>query len=294
MNFKTPNKESKLKPDKDNKIFKCVISFFTLSILMLSSSLSWAAVVSNYDSSGRPVYLEQEIVKNPDRFLARLQLEFKRGNLAAVGQYASQLRKALPDNAEVAGLYSIYHLSKNDLFLAKDELFKAKKLQKNNFYTLIAEAMLLQRQKKYSQAEKAIKSAIAIEKTHPYPWNVLGRIYSDQGNHQKALASYQKAVDMSELFHPGHLNLGATNYLLNNLDAAVASFTNAIRLNPNSGSAHLGIALTYEATNRPLLALTHFKKSIELNPANTPALENIAIGKIDHGCGYITENRCTW
>ena len=259
------------------KLFKVIfctgiLYFFTV----YTAGYLLALPMNTLDSAGMPLYIEKEIEDAPDQFLKIIKKELETGNLESIGFIAKTLNKTMQNNPDVKALYSIYLVSKGDIITAKKELKKAVEYQKNNIYALYAEAMIKQREKEYYDAEKICKKAILKDKFHPYPRNILGRIYFDIGKYKKAYASFKKAIELVPEFLPGYSNLGAVCFTMGKNEEAIAYFKKTINLNPDSFGAHYGLAIVYETTGNNALALNAYKRSFELDSSNTALLSKIA------------------
>ena len=62
--------------------------------------------------------------------------------------------------------------------------------------------------------------------------NKLGTTYSNEGQHQKAIASYQAAIRVDQNFFQAHYNLALTYSKLGSNDKAIAEYKEALRINP--------------------------------------------------------------
>jgi tetratricopeptide (TPR) repeat protein len=246
----------------------CIINILTVTDLL-------AVSIQTIDKDGIPSYSTEQIKRDPDRFIENMKTDLRYGNLDSIGFLAERLIEVKSDVPDVRALYSIFLSSKEDVEKARQELKKATESRKESQYSLYAKAMILRLEKQYSAAIKACKKAITMDKSHPYPWNILGRIYFDRQEYKKAIASFQKAVELSANFMPAYVNLGAVSFLMGDRTQSINHFQKAIKLNPNSYSAHYGLAVVYESEGKIFLALEEFKKSLELNPGNPTALQKL-------------------
>ena len=253
----------------------CIINILTVTDLL-------AAYIQTIDKDGVPPYSTEQIkrdpdkfIENPDRFIENMKTDLRYGNLDSIGFLAERLIETGSDDPDVRALYSIFLSSKEDIEKARQELKIATKSQKETQYSLYAKAMILRIEKQYSAAIEACKKAITIDKSHPYPRNILGRTYFDRQEYKKAIASFQKAVELVPNFLPAYVNLGAVYFLMGDLTQSINHFQKAIKLNSNSYSAHYGLAVVYESEGKIFLALEEFKKSLELNPDNPTALQKL-------------------
>ncbi|MBI9090809.1 MAG: tetratricopeptide repeat protein [Desulfobacterium sp.] len=204
-----------------------------------------------------------------------MKSELRRGNLDSVGGLGQMLLEVQPENPSAMTIYSIFLTSKGEIEQAKSLLQAVPDLWKSNFFSLCAKAMIKHREKKYAAAIKLCKKAVSLDETHPYPSNIMGRVFFEEGKFDKALASFNKAIELNSDFLPGFTNLGATYYMLENYAQSINAFKRAIKLNPDEHGAHYGLALAYGAGGNNELAIGEFKKCLELKPKNPVVLSQL-------------------
>lgn len=235
----------------------------------------FAVPMQTFDDDGTPIHTEKEVKKAPDRFIEQMEIYLREGNLESIGYLATRLVKLRPDSPKVRALYSIYLASKEDIGKAKKELRAVASDHKKSLFALCAKAMILRLEKKQNAAIKVCEEAVKKDKNHPYPRNILGRIYFDLGKYKDALANFQKAAELEPGFLPAYANLGAISFLMGNNIKAIEYFQKAVELNPNSHRSRYGLALVYENAGNNMLAIREYKKSLEMKPDNPPALQKL-------------------
>lgn len=264
----------------------CWLAGLLMAAILSTTEVS-AMVFETYDSEGMPVYIDAEVKKNPDRFIDSMKAYLKQGNLDGIGFLGKILVKARPENTDVRAMYSMYLVSKGELEKAGDELDKADAFKQKSQFALYARAMILQREKKYDSAIKVCKQSIAMDKRHPYPRNILGRIYFDRGQYQQALDSFKKAVELEPDFLPGYTNLGAVSFILGDHGQSIGYFQRAIQINPAAYRSYYGLALVYENVGNNALAVAALGRSLELNPGDPAAIQKL--GEVQLKAGKYTE-----
>ncbi len=275
-----------------NKLMKLRFCLGLLFFLAVFPTTNLQAIpINTLDSEGSPIYLEKEIEKNPEQFLDIIKKELMAGNLGSIGYIAKTLQVAMPKNPDVKSLYSIYLTSTGDIIKAKKELKEAQEYQGNNLYGLYAEAMLKHRERKYHDAERICQKAILQNKTHPYPRNILGRIYFDQEMYEKAYINFKKAIELAPEFIPGYSNLGAVCFTIGKKAQSIMYFNKAISLNEDSFGAHYGLAIVYQSAGNNALALDEYSRSYELDSSKRSLLE--IIGKLQLQLGKYKEAQKT-
>ena len=248
----------------------------TICLILLAASSLHATAITTFDSAGEPSYLEQELEKDPEKYIQVMEDALRQGRLAKIGTLGKHLTRLKKEDPRVSALYSICMASKGELDDAKHYRNQALDQEEGDtLYSLTAQAMILRLEKKHSQAKKVCNKAISMDASHPYPWNVLGRIQFDLEATPKAYESFQKAVNLEKNFLPGHINLGAAAYTLGKDEASIQHFKRALKIAPRASKAHYGLGLVYIKTQRYALAADQFEKTLEIDPENTNALQEL-------------------
>eukprot|EP01059_Diplonema_ambulator_P027843 TRINITY_DN46512_c0_g1_i1.p1 TRINITY_DN46512_c0_g1~~TRINITY_DN46512_c0_g1_i1.p1 ORF type:complete len:549 (+),score=150.72 TRINITY_DN46512_c0_g1_i1:171-1649(+) len=84
-------------------------------------------------------------------------------------------------------------------------------------------------------------------------WNRLGAIQANGGNHEEALQSYNKALDLNPSFVRTHYNIGIAYSQLNRQDLSAKSFLRALELQstgPGSGKPDFGAMDIWDSLRR--------------------------------------------
>jgi len=221
------------------------------------------------------------VIANDYNASKRMQDFLRRGNLTSLSAIANRELARGADTPEIRSLYAIALAAQADVSGAEEQLNKAR--MEDNIYALYARAILLRIANKPEKAIKKIRAALAIDKNHPYPWNILGRIRFQQGKYKQAIANFTKAIELEPAFLPAYTNLGATYFSTGNIASSRKYFLQAIEINPNAYQAHQGLALVYESANRYGMAINELKKSLEIHANNLSAREKLAELQLNAG-----------
>lgn len=187
-----------------------------------------------------------------------------------------QLEIISEEKPDLVALKAIGYIAGNKLELGRSTLVEAEKNDADASYILYAKAMLLRLTKDYTNAEQIIRKAITLNKSHPYPWNILGRVQFDQKNYMDAISSFNKAISLNKNFLPAYLNLGATYIEMKNYRQALVAFSDAEKLNFLESRAYLGQTWVHELTIQYGKAISSLKKYIELTGEQIDSLEYLA------------------
>ena len=105
--------------------------------------------------------------------------------------------------------------------------------------------------------------------------NNLGNAYYRQGEHDLAIASYQKAIAIKPDYADAHNNLGVTLQELGKLEEAVASYRKALALNPDYPEAHNNLGLALQDLGKLDEAVVNYHKALAIKPDFAEAHYNL-------------------
>ena len=95
---------------------------------------------------------------------------------------------------------------------------------------------------------------------------VLGQSYAGRNKFDKAIAEYEKAIDIDEDYAPPYNSLGYTYMAKGEYDQTREAFRNYIRLIPGEANPYDSMADLLTRMGRHEEAIEHFQKAAELNP----------------------------
>jgi len=104
-----------------------------------------------------------------------------------------------------------------------------------------------------------------------------GRKYFEEGNLEKAIESWQKAVELNPEFSEGHLNLGTAFKERERPEDALYHYNKAIELNPNDFLAYYNLGLVYYQEEKFGAASEKYRKALEINPSDKDCRYNLAM-----------------
>ncbi|KAJ1725890.1 anaphase-promoting complex subunit cdc27, partial [Coemansia biformis] len=137
----------------------------------------------------------------------------------------------------------------------------------------------------------------------PEAWIAVANSFSLDGDHQAALKSLARSVQLYRSSHGGtavvprgaaggvsglayaHTLVGHESVALDELDRAQQAFRTAIRIDPRHYNAWYGLGMSYLRLGKPDLAEYHFKRAIALNAQN-PLLLQSAGAVFEHRKDY--------
>ena len=111
----------------------------------------------------------------------------------------------------------------------------------------------------------------------------IGRRYLKDGNYEKAVWEYQKALGMSPQLAPAYNGIGIAYTMLERYSAAIDAQQKALALQPDFAEAHAGLGLVYLKQNNTASALKHYRQAVALDPQFLEAHQKIAMILLNQG-----------
>ena len=111
----------------------------------------------------------------------------------------------------------------------------------------------------------------------------IGRHYLKDGDYEKAVWEYQKALGMNPKLVAAYNGIGVAYTMLEEYEAAIAAQQKALELQPGFAKAHAGLGLAYLRQDKTRLALTHYRQAVALEPQFLEARQKIAIILLNDG-----------
>lgn len=202
-------------------------------------------------------------------------VEVKR-HVADAKRYADEMRQHLVTAREVGEeIEGIREKANAEEFDNNEELEKAllELLQTPNLSFIdkaIADAYTLQRDEKIDQAIEKWRSIANIaegmdEVLAARAWFSVGYLFHTKEMWEKAIAAYDKAIDLNQDGR-AYNNRGAAQLELGRYQAAIDDFAEAIRLQPDFADAYYNQGNAWLALNEFNLAVSCFDEAIHLKP----------------------------
>ena len=148
----------------------------------------------------------------------------------------------------------------------------------------IADASMLQKNGAIEDAiEKWSSIANIVKETDSElaarAWFSVGYLYSQEGEPEKAIPAYDKAIYLRPDYAKAYNNRGASNGELGQYDAAITDLNMAIVLDPNDAEAYFNRGIVHFTSEEYESAYADFDEAIRLKPTHTEALINRGLSK---------------
>ena len=105
----------------------------------------------------------------------------------------------------------------------------------------------------------------------------LGLAYSTQGNYDKAIECYQKAIDLDPKYSDAYNNLGSVYYTQGNYDKAIEYYQKAIDLDPHSYMAYNNLGAAYDGKGDYHKEIECFQRAVQLKPRYVTPYDNLGV-----------------
>jgi tetratricopeptide (TPR) repeat protein len=134
---------------------------------------------------------------------------------------------------------------------------------------LADEAVKQIKEKKYIEAEKTLKKALALKNNDPSLHNNLGLALRHQGRYKEAAASYEKAITLNPDYVEAMNNLAVTYEKLGDRVKAKNFYKKTLLIKPAYAEAHLNYALFLETEEKNSEAESHYHTFLNLSSDET-------------------------
>ncbi|HEX8892508.1 MAG TPA: tetratricopeptide repeat protein [Terriglobales bacterium] len=119
-----------------------------------------------------------------------------------------------------------------------------------------------------NQPEKAnvILARMSEQSLSPDALLLVGQVYSDLGNQQQAIATYQKAIQQNPSLQRAHYYTGMAQLRLRQTSVAVTEFEAELKLNPDDADAQYQLGKTLLEQGKTKDAIPHLEAAVKTNP----------------------------
>jgi tetratricopeptide (TPR) repeat protein len=241
------------------------------SIRSLKAFKDGASLYQKGDYPGAATKFEEAIAQNPEFGFSYFYLGNSLDNMYRPGRRGEAANDALLPKAA-----QNYRLAIDKLAGSQEP--QAAQFRKLSFEYLIA-AYGKDKLDDFSQAEPVARELIAYEPNDPGNYQLLARLYEDQGDYEQAEAMFLKAIEVNPNVPLGHQLLAHYYNRQGEFDKTMASFLKRAELEPNNPEAwHTMGHYYYEKVYRdtsvpPQQAMTYLQsglqaedKALSINP----------------------------
>jgi len=117
-----------------------------------------------------------------------------------------------------------------------------------------------------SDQAAAVVARMAQQQQSPEGMLLVGEAYSEIGNQQQALATFQKALQANPSLPRAHYCAGLSQLKLKQPTQAITEFEAELKLNPNDAEAQYQLGKTLLEQGKPKDALPHLEAAEKITP----------------------------
>ena len=122
--------------------------------------------------------------------------------------------------------------------------------------------------------------------------NNLGVVFDQQGQFDKAIPHFEKALEINPDYAEAHYNLGDVLAYQGQLEKAIPHLEEAIRINPNRADTHYNLGSVFDRQGQLDEAVSHLEKAIELRSDYAEAHYNLGAvfakqGQLDKAVSHL-------
>lgn len=221
--------------------------------------------------------INKKIGETPDK----ADLYFQRGQLYRSLEMDSMALRDYDQAMSLDTTKSYYFSAVGDLLFDKKDISgsvkwfqKAISINPNDEIAHLKIANIFLYSKEYPKAFAQINTVLQQNVYNAEAYFLKGMCYKDMGDLDKALSSFQTAVQTEPKYYDGFMQLGLL-YTKKNDPLALQYFENAIRVDSLNTEAHYAKAMYYQTQRKYKEAKEVFKRALRINMDYTEAHYNI-------------------
>lgn len=124
---------------------------------------------------------------------------------------------------------------------------------------------------------------LEVEGEVPLAYNSRGLVYQEMGDHQKAIADFNRAIELDPGYAFPYNNRGYSYQKMNDREKAQRDYDKAIELNPKIANPYNNRGLLYYDHDEFEKAVRDFRKAIELDPKLLNSYMNLGLAYMELG-----------
>ena len=202
--------------------------------------------------------------QNADLYRERAKLYLEAGKLT---EALNDINRALGINSEKA----VYYLTRSDIYFAsgkaqpaRQDLSTAIAKEPENTEALMKIAELHLYFREYQECTDYIKKTLAIDPDYPQAYFMMGFVYKEKGDTNKAIRQFQITTEKDRKHYHAFLQLGLLHASRKN-PLAIDYYRNALDIKPTSTEALYNLAMFYQENKMYNQAIEAYTNIIKLD-----------------------------
>jgi tetratricopeptide (TPR) repeat protein len=135
----------------------------------------------------------------------------------------------------------------------------------------------------YDKAIESYEKIIVIKPDYHDAFNNMGNAYSNKGEYEKAIESYEKAIEIKPDYYDAFNNMGNAYSNKGEYEKAIESYEKAIEINPDYHETFYNMGNAYYNKGDKDKAIEYYQKAIEIKSNHYEAFRNMGSTYDDKG-----------
>jgi tetratricopeptide (TPR) repeat protein len=127
----------------------------------------------------------------------------------------------------------------------------------------------------YEKALELFRKALDLDPAMTEAYNNLGLTYTEINEEEKATEAFKKAIELGPELAAAYNNLGYLFYRLGSYEEAIEMYNEAIGRSTDNSSAYTNLGNAYYKLDKIEEAMDAWKKALAIDPANEKARRNL-------------------
>jgi len=161
-------------------------------------------------------------------------------------------------------------------FVFAEKLYKnILELHPHHFETIFLLGSLYAQINNLEKAKIFLNKAVQIQPSHANAHNNLGNVFLQLEELEEAKKCYEKTIKIESSHISAHDNLGTVFKKLGDHESAINFYKKAIQINPKYANAYNNIGIVYKELEKFEDAIQFYEKAIKINPNYSDAYNNL-------------------
>ncbi len=215
-------------------------------------------------------------------FYMQAQIYKKRGNLGRAVKYLESALEADPGELTLQKELAVLYLHRKEYEKSLGLVEKMLKTRPRSPDILSLKASIRRTLYPNADVSETYEKVLSIDPERRQVYKILGRLYMDQGEHERAGKVFQRMVEHFPGSYFGHFYLGRIHAGQGSYKKAESSFKKAIELAPSSNRPRWELVRLYKKNSEYQKAISVYKGILEQNPDDSAAAIELSLAYLKY------------